>query len=290
MAEREALEARVRDALEDALRRLDSLKSQLEVIDQTGDSSVVDQLAAVEQSNLTLREQAAVDLQLAHLGMAIEIISHEFGAAIRTVRSGLRSLKAWADANAELMSLYRSIRGSFDHLDGYLTLFTPLQRRLYRKAVDIRGWEIQQFLTNLFGQRLSRHNVEVVCTDAFVKATVEGYPSSYYPVFVNLVDNAIYWLSGQNERLPRRIELDARGKVFRVSDSGPGVQPRDREDIFDLGFTRKPGGRGMGLAISRQTLQEVGYDLTLEAGDTKSGATFLVGPKPPRQREPRVAD
>ena len=277
-AERSALEAPIREALENATRTLDSLRSQLAVIDATGDSSVVDQLAAVEQSNVALREQAAADLQLAQLGMAIEIISHEFGAAIRSVRSGLRSLKAWADVNHELMSLYRNIRGSFDHLDGYLTLFTPLQRRLYRKAVLIRGWEIYEFLNNLFGQRLARHGVSLIRTDAFATAAVKAYPSSFYPVFANLVDNAIYWLSGQNERVERRIQLDADGGSFLVSDTGPGVHPRDRDDIFEIGFTRKPGGRGMGLHISRLTLREAGYDLALAAGGANQGATFLIRP------------
>ena len=278
IAERSELETPIRVALEKATRTLDSLRSQLAAVDLTGDSSVVDELAAVEQSNIALQEQAAADLQLAQLGMAIEVISHEFGAAIRSVRSGLRSLKAWADVNSELMSLYQSIRGSFDHLDGYLTLFTPLQRRLYRKAVHIRGWEIYEFLDNLFGQRLARHNVELVRTDAFAAAMVLGYPSSFYPVFVNLVDNAIYWLSGQNERLNRRIQLDASGKAFRVSDSGPGVHARDRDDIFDIGFTRKPEGRGMGLHIARETLREVGYDLVLEDRGADWSTTFLITP------------
>ncbi len=278
IAERSALEAPIREALDNATRRLDALRSHLAAVNLKSDSSLVDQLEAVEQSNVTLREQAAADLQLAQLGMAIEIISHEFGAAIRSIRSGLRSLKAWADANRELMSLYQSIRTSFDHLDGYLTLFTPLQRRLYRKAVDIRGWEIHDFLINLFGQRLARHNVELARTEAFAAATVRGYPSSFYPVFVNLVDNVIYWLAGQNERLERRIQLDATGKAFRVSDSGPGVHTRDRDDIFNIGFTRKPGGRGMGLHISRATLREVDYDLVLEAGGPERGATFLITP------------
>ena len=278
IAEHSELEAPIRKALENASRTLDSLRSQLVAIDLTGDSSIVDELAAVEQSNVTLKEQAAADLQLAQLGMAIEVISHEFGVAIRSVRSGLRSLKAWADVNSELMSLYQSIRGSFDHLDGYLTLFTPLQRRLYRKSVDIQGWEFHKFLTNLFGQRLARHNVELARTDAFADATVRGYPSSFYPVFVNLVDNAIYWLSGQNERLDRRIQLDASGKAFRVSDSGPGVHSRDRDDIFDIGFTRKPEGRGMGLHIARETLREVGYDLILEDRGQDWSTTFLITP------------
>ena len=278
IAERSGLEARIREALENATLTLDSLRSQLAAIDLKGKSSLVDQLAAVEQSNVTLKEQAAADLQLAQLGMAIEIISHEFGAAIRSVRSGLRSLRRWADVNQELMSLYQGIRGSFDHLDGYLTLFTPLQRRLYRKAVDIRGWEIHEFLANLFGQRLARHNVELTRTEAFASAAVRSYPSSFYPVFVNLVDNAIYWLSGQNERLERRIELDASGNRFRVSDSGLGIHTRDCDDIFDIGFTRKPGGRGMGLHIARATLREIGYDLNLEASEPGHGTTFLIAP------------
>ena len=76
----------------------------------------------------------------------------------------------------------------------------------------------------------------------------------------------------------RRIQLDASGKAFRISDSGPGIHDRDRDDIFDIGFTRKPGGRGMGLHISRATLREVGYDLILEASGQGQGATFLITP------------
>ncbi len=275
---RSDLEVPIREALETEKKTLDAVRSQLEAVDLTADSWLLDQLEAVEQSNVTLQEQAAADLQLAQLGMAIEIISHEFGAAIRSVRSGLRGLKAWADANRELKSLYQGIRGSFDHLDAYLTLFTPLQRRLYRKAVDIRGWEIHDFLINLFGQRLARHHVELTRTDAFASAAVRGYPSSFYPVFINLVDNAIYWLSGLNERLERRIQLDRSGKTFRVSDTGPGIHARDRDEVFDIGFTRKPEGRGMGLHIARATLREIGYGLALEERGSKWSTTFAIAP------------
>ena len=177
------------------------------------------------------------------------------------------------------MALYQSIRGNFDHLDGYLTLFTPLQRRLYRKAVDIRGWEIHQFLENLFGQRLARHNIELVRTDTFATATVQGYPSSFYPVFVNLVDNAIYWLSGQNERLNRRIQLDASGKAFRVSDSGTG-NPYTR-----LGMTssksdspESPKDAAWGCISREKRCVRVGYDLILEDRRPDWSTSFLITP------------
>ncbi len=275
---RDSLETPIREVLQRCSQLLESVRSQLAAIDLTGQSSTLDQLAAVEQSNVTLREEATADLQLAQLGMAIGIINHEFGATVRSVRNGLRSLKVWADVNEELQSVYHSIRANFDHLDGYLTLFTPLHRRLYRKPVDIRGSEIYEFLDDLFRERMARHSVEMVQTTSFEKAIVTGYPSSFYPVFVNLSDNAIYWLSVQNERAERRITLDAKDGVFRVSDTGPGIHRRDRDDIFEYGFTRKPGGRGMGLHISRQALRSVGYDLTLADPEEDAGATFLIGP------------
>ena len=286
VANRNALESRIQKVSEDRTTLLDSLLAQLAALDLSGDTSTLDQLAAVEQRNLLLEEEAEADLQLAQLGMAVEIINHEFNATIRSLRNNLRSLKVWADINEDIEGLYRSIRASFDHLDGYLTLFTPLQRRLYRQAVDIRGSDIHEFLGDLFQERFARHSITFTRTDAFSNAQIRGFPSSFYPVFVNLVDNSIYWLSQQNPSQDRRIELDARDGKMLILDTGPGVPARDREDIFEFGFTRKPGGRGMGLHISRETLRRVDYDLALVYEGDDNGAIFVIRPvRSERQEE-----
>ncbi|HUV13516.1 MAG TPA: ATP-binding protein, partial [Acidobacteriota bacterium] len=198
--------------------------------------------AALEEEMLALRERVEMDLQLTQLGMAIEVISHEFGSSIKAVRHDLRRLKGWADINPELQNLYRGLRTSFDHLDGYLTLFTPLYRRLYREETEIRGSEIAGFLQKLFEERMRRHQVELIPTKAFREKTIVGFPSTFYPVFINLVDNAIFWL--QDQLPPREIHLEADAEAFIVRDTGPGISRRDREAVFELGFTRKPGGRG----------------------------------------------
>ena len=274
---RDALETRILKVAEEQGALLRSVLEQLQAVDVTGESSTTEQLMAIEQRNLRLEEEAEADAQLAQLGMAIEIINHEFSGTVRSIRNALRRLKAWADVNEGLGELYNSIRASFDHLDGYLTLFTPLQRRLYRKAVEIRGSEIRDFLEDLFRARLMRHDVTLTATPAFVGARIVGFPSSFYPVFVNLVDNAIFWLSQQNpEKGERSITLDEHDCTLFVSDTGPGVDVRDREAIFESGFSRKPGGRGMGLHIGRETLRRVGFDLRLIDGD--EGTTFGVVP------------
>ena len=102
---REALETRVLKVAEEHGTLLQSVLEQLQAVDVTGDISTAEQLMAIEQRNLLLEEEAEADAQLAQLGMAIEIINHEFSGTIRSVRTGLRRLKAWADVNEGLGEL-----------------------------------------------------------------------------------------------------------------------------------------------------------------------------------------
>lgn len=271
-------ESKMTEAGELAMAGLHRMELHLDAVAVEGRDSPMDQLVAVEQRNQSLEERLAMDLHLAQVGMAVEIINHEFGTTVRTLRNSLRQLKAWADTNPELRVLYNHIRTSFDHLDGYLKMFTPLQRRLYRTRIDIRGSELAMFLKDLFRARLERHQIVLDSTRAFLNTKLRSYPSSFYPVFVNLVDNAIYWLSiGINEK-HRRIVLDADGERLLVTDNGPGITERDREHIFEFGYTRKPGGRGMGLHIARETLRQVDYRIDVVSTPDATGTTFAVEP------------
>lgn len=276
VARRTALEDRIIAVRDEEIEFLRYLREQLESVNTSRKESSVgrmDVVEALEQRAVQLEEQAEADLQLAQLGMAIEVVHHEFDANIRTIRNNLRRLKAWADVNPELDGLYNNVRASFDHLDSYLTLFTPLQRRLRRKDTNISGKEVAEFLHGLFDERFDRHGIELCITDAFSRKTVIGYPSSFYPVFVNLVDNAAFWVKDRSER---KIVLDADGRSFTVWDTGPGIPERDRDLVFEIGFSRKPNGRGMGLHISREVLRKVGCELVLEPSAADRGAKFRI--------------
>ena len=280
-AERQRLEEVVISTAEAQQRILEHVAEQLRGVtwyrDESGDIvSAVELTESLEEEVQALRDRSTADLELAQLGMAIDVISHEFEGTIKTVRTSLQRLKAWADSNQGLRELYTNLRISFEHLDGYLTLFTPLQRRLYRKEVDITGSAIHKFLSELFAERLQRHEVTLEATAPFLQQHIRGYPSTLYPVFVNLVDNAIFWLKDRPQH--RLIRLDADGDSLLVTDTGPGVARRDRSVIFDLGFTRKPAGRGLGLHISRDALRRVGYNLSLDEPTKGDGATFRISP------------
>jgi signal transduction histidine kinase len=272
------LESELNEATERERQTLENIRRQLQ--ESIGAPISTDELIEVlEGENLALRESASADVELIQLGMAVAVISHEFESTVRSIRSNLLRLRGWTEANKELRDLYKQVRSDFDHLDAYLQMFTPLEKRLFRKKVTIRGSDIAKYLRDLFDERLRREKIEIQSTNSFSRMSLQGYPSTLYPVYVNLVDNAIFWL--KDHPLPRIIKLDIiGGSTLVVSDNGPGIHVRDREVIFERGFTRKPGGRGMGLKISREVLDREGWELTLADSKPGEGATFLIKPKP----------
>jgi signal transduction histidine kinase len=242
------------------------------------DVTYMDEVEALETDLEALRERAEEDLALVQLGMAIEVINHEFEGSVTAMRRSLKRIKNWADANPALREPYADLRASFEHLDGYLRLFTPFHRRLYRSPIEITGAEIEAFLRKVFERKLDATGVEMVVTPVFRKHKVTQYPSTLYPVFVNLVDNATYWLT--DYRGDRRITLDVKEQGLVVRDSGPGVAARDRAAIFDFGFSRKLAGSGYGLYISRQILRRDGWDIDLSPTSPDAGAEFVISERP----------
>lgn len=259
---------------------LDAIKIMLEKIywgwEEGQLVTAMDLNAADDEELANLQEQVERDLDLSQLGLAVNIINHEFESSINSVRNNIRELKAWADVNQGLKGVYSGIRHSFEHLDGYLTLFTPLNRRLYRKPQELQGSDITKFIEDLFRERMRRHNVILEITPAFNKYKLMTYPSTFLPVFVNLIDNAIYWL-GEKRNIQRMIKLDIDNGDFVISDNGPGVSLGDRHLIFDVGFTTKKNGRGLGLHISKQVLNREGFDIFLD-DSLLGGSTFKITP------------
>ena len=258
---------------------LNSLDIQLQGLnflpDEEGQlNGATEEAQALEEDVLALQERAEIDFELSQLGLAVEIVGHEFSNSIRDVRASIETLGKWAKRTDSLKPIYQSIRTSFEHLDGYLTLFTPLNRRLYRSKSKFSGASVAKFLRGLLGRQLDDAQVTLVTTEAFLSKTIEAYPSTFYPTFVNLVDNALFWV--KDTPTPRQIMLDADEFAFIVSDSGPGIGDNDKEAVFEMRFTRKPGGRGLGLFIARQGLLKEGYALKLSPLGPLTGATFRI--------------
>jgi signal transduction histidine kinase len=277
---RNSLEGRVRNAAAIQAEELNAISEQLRAVawssqdEAIDDVSLVDQVEQLEARVESLTDRAAQDFELVQIGLAVNIVTHEFENSVKSVRDNFRRLRSWAQQNAGLRPLYTDLRMSFDHLDGYLKLFTPLHRRLYREPVEIPGTDVRRYLRDVFERRLREQEIALDFSESFEQMRVRLYPSTLYPVIVNLIDNAIYWLSGYSG--DRVIHLDKGPGFISVTDSGPGISVGDEEAVFEQGFSRKPAGSGYGLFVAREVLRRDGADITLAAPSADRGARFEI--------------
>lgn len=93
-------------------------------------------------------------------------------------------------------------------------------------------------------------------------------------VFINLIRNAVEATdSGGKIKIAHRQEG---GKnIFEVSDTGCGISDANLDKIFDIYFTTKSGGTGMGLSIVRQIIIQHGGTITAES-KLKHGTKFTI--------------
>ncbi|MBX0295642.1 sensor histidine kinase [Haloarcula nitratireducens] len=90
-------------------------------------------------------------------------------------------------------------------------------------------------------------------------------------LFENLFRNCVD--HGSTEYRPVTVRVVATDRGFAVEDDGPGIDPADREAVFDPGISRGDGGTGFGLYIVRTIAEAHGWSVTVTGGD-EGGARF----------------
>ena len=275
-SEIDAVSSKNKEIMENIIRQFESF-----YIDRNteGDYITSAQIADAMSAELDdMKSRLLSDVELSQLGLAVGILNHEFYAIANSIKQGLKDLKGWADIESKLEGIYTNLKINFDHLDGYLSLLTPMSKRLNRKKEDILLRDINLFLIDLFKARMERHNVSLKHTAGFERGSIYGFRSTFYPVFVNIVDNAIYWLSNSIvENKIIRLHADEDG--IYISNNGEPVKIQDRERIFEMMFSRKPNGRGMGLSISKEVLKAEDYELILDTPQPNMTVTFKISKK-----------
>ena len=272
-AEIESISHRNTDVMERIIRQFESFYLEK---NENGQIITNDLIAEATSEELEeLRERLQSDVELSQLGLAVGILHHEFNSTVNSIRRSLKDLKAWSDVDTKLEGIYKNIKINFEHLDGYLNLFTPLNRRLNRRREDISLLDIKAFLIDLFKSRLERHDIAFKHTKGFASRKIYGFRSTFYPVFVNIIDNAIFWLK-QSDVPEKIIRLHADDSGIYISNNGVEIKPQDKERIFELRFSRKPNGRGLGLSISKEVLNAEDYDIFLTQPREGSTVTFKI--------------
>ena len=214
--------------------------------------------------------------------MAAERFTHEFARLVSGANSSLERLRKLIEA--EIIKIPRetftkinkeinTIGGALEALRNDIRLLGPMfyiKRVANEKQLNIRQIIDNTLLLQENALKKERIDVEIE-GESFIVTMREG---SCMQVFNNLIDNAVFWLSRKSENDDKKIKiiLDHKSNSVFVSDSGPGVVSRYRDKIFEPFFSMKgEDGRGLGLYIIREILQEKNWDIILVNQENFSG-------------------
>lgn len=220
-------------------------------------------------------------LNLAGVGITVEVLAHELNRATESALNTLQHLptastdKALTILGAQLKTLQKRLK-----------ILDPLSTAGRNRKEKI---QLRNFLAEILeshAEQFRREKIE--CTMRVLpqpqsNITVTAVRGMIVQVLENLTSNSVYWLR-QNQRVDPdfqariSVELDTTDQTIRFSDNGPGIQDHDKDQIFEPFFTKKAAGqgKGLGLFISREIAKYHKVGLDIERGDDGIFRTFVL--------------
>jgi len=122
----------------------------------------------------------------------------------------------------------------------------------------------------------AKHGIRVTVDAPGSVSAVNGDAAMLRQVFLNLAINACQAMKSNGGSLRITAAQASRGRVeIRVEDTGVGIAPEHLSRIFDLYFTTKERGTGIGLSMVYRIIQM--HDGEIEVQSTPGrGTTFRV--------------
>lgn len=266
--------------LEDLEKNRMSLTNALDILDKERDKQDLENAELFEPYISTLKSlQDSIDIEtlvsftmkesteirselerlnsLAQLGITVEIIGHEIEGLEMTITRGLREMPE----DVKNTPAFSAVSTAHKALTDRLRFLSPLKLSGEKIKTWISGEQISDYVHDFFGDKMAQQEISFEVSPAFLRLSIYEQFSRIYPVFINLVNNASYWV-GLSKESSKKILLDVVNNKVIIADNGPGVEEEDLKHLFSLFFTRKiRGGRGVGLYLCRANLAVAGHTI-----------------------------
>lgn len=135
--------------------------------------------------------------------------------------------------------------------------------------------EIIQRIQTLMESKLKESNIKLETSNLDIKITVD--PELMEHVLINLIINSIEAMNQQSNKVIQLYATTNKGNtLIHVKDNGEGMEESTMEKIFIPFFTTKKTGSGIGLAITKQILQQHHADIRVSSEPGKGTEFTLV--------------
>ncbi len=242
-----------------------------------------------EQEKLEAEKQHAEEANIAKSDFLAHM-SHEIRTPLTAI-TGIaeifdRSLEGLSDKQKKLVKTLNSSAFSLKDLINDILDFSKIEsNELELEEQEFQLEKLFAEVISMMSVRANEKSINFIFDDRQIKDTsFYGDPSRLRQIIVNLIANALKFTEqGGAVTVQAKFEDRDESQFLRVdvSDTGIGINPEDFDTIFerfkqaDSSVSRKYGGTGLGLPISRNLAQLMGGDIFLSSQVGK-GSTFSI--------------
>jgi hypothetical protein len=222
-----------------------------------------------------LESQLDLSERLDAMSRITSSVAHEIKNPLNSIAARLDYLQSWAtsdfpEAEEDIQTIFREV----NRLDRVVRTFLDFTRpvELSREQIDMVGLAAE--VAELLRPDAARKGVTVRFSGSRDAVLVCGDPDLLKEAILNIATNGIEAMR-QGGELAISVTRDDGQCLVTISDQGPGIPEEQRQKIFQLYFTTKEGGSGLGLPMSYRAIQLHGGAIELES-EAGRGATFYL--------------
>jgi len=207
------------------------------------------------ESAEAIESELELSRRMAAIGRLTSGVGHEVKNPINAIVVHVELLKSkLTGAGAPAMRHLEIIEAEIHRLDRVVQLLVDFSRpvELQLREQDLRS--VIGGVLALSTAELSTHNVTLVNQLPDRPMLVNIDSDLIKQAALNVIQNGAQAMP-EGGTLRVVLEEERKFALLRISDQGPGIPDDIREKIFDLYFTTKTGGSGIGLAMTYRILQ-----------------------------------
>jgi signal transduction histidine kinase len=221
-----------------------------------------------------LGSQLQVSERLAAIGRVTAGVAHEVKNPLNSMRVWLEVLKGNIPGDLEGQQAVKMLDSEIDRLDRAVKTFLDFTHPV---EIDLSESDLPGLLNEILeNARPAIAKAGVVLAtqipDRFPAVRMDR--RLIHQAVLNLVLNACEAM-GPGGQLTVKLAQDADNAQILVSDTGKGISPENRNKIFQLFFTTRPGGTGIGLANTFRFVQLHNGSIEFES-EVGRGTTFTI--------------
>lgn len=223
-----------------------------------------------------------------YVGLLASGLAHEIRNPLNAMNMNLQMLEEEIQLSQgldreEYGELLDSTKSEIERLEGlvnnFLAYARPARPKFEKRDLNQVVRELARFLEADFRQ--SGVVMELALEPMLPEAALDE--TQFKQAVMNLLVNARQILKTGGKVTVRTRPGSSGEVVLEIEDNGPGMTPEVQEKVFEVFFSSRGGGTGLGLPIARQIVERHGGTLELDSRPGR-GTTFRI--RIPRNRPP----